>query len=40
MCKKTVMAREEGTESAINLDSSVNGERQEGVRSVENVDQC
>lgn len=40
MCKKTVMAREEGTEPAINLDSSVNGEWQEGVRGVENVDQC
>lgn len=34
------MARGRGTEPAANLDSSIDGEGQEGVGSVEDVDQC
>lgn len=33
------MAKEKGTQPASNLDSGVYGEWQEGVRSVENIDQ-
>lgn len=34
------MAKGKGTQPAVNLNSSIYGEWQEGVRSVENVDQC
>lgn len=39
ICKEALMAKGRGTGPAVNLDSSVDGEGQEGVGSVEDVDQ-